>query len=109
MMTSSDSTNNPSDYRHRVWCQAPRIVSTEHDGETTVLNEERGVYHTLNEVGTRVWGLLAQGATVDTIVQAIRDEYAIPESIATEQVAVDVVELLRTLHHVGVISSSPIP
>jgi Coenzyme PQQ synthesis protein D (PqqD) len=83
--------------------RAPHVVSTEASGETVLLDVRRGQYHTLNEVGSRVWDLLRVGTTVGEIVRAIREEYEIPADWPADRVEQDVRALLTQLHSVGLL------
>jgi Coenzyme PQQ synthesis protein D (PqqD) len=73
------------------------VVSTTQGGQTVVLDPLRGRYHTLNEVGGVVWGLLATGATLDEIVHAIHAEYDVPPETSSDIVRRDVTALLIAL------------
>ncbi len=43
-----------------------------------LLDPHRGVYYGLNEVGTQIWALLAEGKTVEEIERRILAEYEVP-------------------------------
>jgi hypothetical protein len=45
--------------------------------ETVLLDFELGVYYGLDEVGTRVWELLAEGKTIAEAIETIADEYEV--------------------------------
>jgi coenzyme PQQ synthesis protein D (PqqD) len=85
--------------------RSPHVVSTTTNGETVLLDIDRGRYHTLNEVGSRVWELLGVGTTMDEIVRAIHAEYDVPPDGTTDRVELDVRELLKQLHSVGLLAS----
>jgi hypothetical protein len=82
-------------------------MSTTRDGETVLLDTVRGRYHTLNEVGTRVWELLADGTTLDEIVATIRREYDVPLVGGVDPVEQDVTTLLTHLRAAGLLISAP--
>ena len=44
---------------------ADDAISTEVSGEAVILHLEDGVYFGLNEVGSRIWGLVAEPVRVD--------------------------------------------
>lgn len=77
--------------------QASDIAATTQGEATVLLDAERGRYHMLNAVGGRVWALLAHGTTRDAIVDALREEYAIPAETPDGQVDQDVGALLERL------------
>jgi hypothetical protein len=64
-------------------------------GDTIVLmDRKRETYHTLNEVGGRVWELLGQGATVAEVVQRLLEEYEVPRPQLERDVAVTLRHLI---------------
>ncbi|MFL5496050.1 MAG: PqqD family protein [Gemmatimonadales bacterium] len=70
---------------HVVWArQADAIV---------LLDAERGLYYTLNEVAGRTWELLAAGEPVIEILRVLTDEYDVPD----ETLQADGAALLRLL------------
>jgi hypothetical protein len=72
-------------------------------GETVLLDPVRGRYHTLNDVGTRVWELLADGTTLEAIAGTIRTEYDVPHVGDGDLVEQDVTILLRHLRAAGLL------
>lgn len=79
------------------------IMSTTRQGETVLLDTVRGRYHTLNDVGTRVWELLADGTTLDAIVARVRREYDVPRVGGVDPVEQDVRTLLTHLRAAGLL------
>ena len=73
------------------------VVCAELDDEMVLLNVETGVYFGLDAVGTRIWGLLTQGATEDEIVAQLLDEYDVPR----DELSVDVSSFLDDLQSKG--------
>ena len=61
--------------------------------ETVLLDPDSGIYYGLDAVGSRIWGLLAQGATEHEIVRALLLEY----QVDCVQVRDDVEQFLRVL------------
>ena len=72
---------------------APDVVSRVLDGEAVLLHLGRGTYFGLNEVGTRVWELLADGPTVRELQERIVAEF----DVEPETAAQDVRELVEQL------------
>ena len=62
-------------------------------GEAVILNLETGKYYGLDEVGTRMWALLAEHGKVETAYRALLDEY----EVAPEQLQDDLIKLIDTL------------
>jgi hypothetical protein len=55
--------------------------------EVMLLDFERGVYYGLDPVGSRIWELLAEGKTVDEVVDTMSAEYDAGESTLRTDVA----------------------
>lgn len=49
------------------------------DGQVVLLSPADMSYHSLDRVGARVWAQVAQPATTDEIVAALRSEYVVDE------------------------------
>ena len=79
------------------------VMSATRGGETVLLDPVRGRYHTLNDVGARVWELLADGTTLEAIVGTIRAEYDVPLVAGVDPVEQDVTTLLRHLRVAGLL------
>ena len=71
----------------------PHIMTREVEGETVIMDIERGVYSGLNHVGTRVLDLIKDGHTLSQIITHIDAEYDVSTSIARQ----DVIELMQSL------------
>lgn len=93
-MTSRQTTNSDSTRLLNSRLSAhPEVISTV-QGDVTVLMDLRGGnYYTLNDVGSRVWTLLRDGATVDALVATLATEYTVP----TGTLRADVLALLDRL------------
>jgi hypothetical protein len=75
------------------------VVAAGQGGRTVLLDVERGRYHTLDEVGGRIWRLLGEGADVDAIVDALGREYDVERA----RLEADVAALLRQLRDAGLV------
>lgn len=71
----------------------PHVVWTTHTGATVLLDADRGLYYTLNDVAGRTWELLAAGEPVIAILQCLEDEYEVGRGV----LEADVATLLRRL------------
>lgn len=78
----------------------PEAFTTEVDDRIVILEYESGTYFTLNEVGSRIWQLLAQGNTV----QAIRDQLLQEYEVSKERLEQDLLGILKQLQAKGLIS-----
>lgn len=72
---------------------APYVRSVLHGDRTVLLDLRRGRYHSLDEVGTRIWTLLDGGADGPTIAARLGEEFDAP----AEQIRRDVDGFLRRL------------
>lgn len=63
------------------YSRSPDTIATDMDGETVMMSMERGQYFGLGGVGSRVWALLEQPAALDTLVEQICAEFAVPEDV----------------------------
>jgi Coenzyme PQQ synthesis protein D (PqqD) len=68
-------------------------VSAEVEGEVVILNLADEVYYGLDEVGARVWALLAEPRTVAELRDAVVAEYAVDADTAQR----DLVALLEEM------------
>lgn len=62
------------------------VVFRELSGETVILNLNSGVYFGLDEVGTRLWYLLAEHGDPEKIISILIDEYEVEETKLREDV-----------------------
>ena len=62
-------------------------------GETVLLELSRGVYYGLDEVGTRIWNLLAEGRSLEETVGVLVEEYDVDRARG----AADVLRLVGEL------------
>lgn len=80
------------------------LVTRSIAGETLIVPVRSGIadlecIYALNEVGSRIWGLLDERTPVKKIVKAICSEY----DVTTEQAASDISELLSSLEAAGLV------
>ena len=61
--------------------------------EMVLLDYDRGIYYGLNPVGARMWQLMAEGATMEQIVEVLAGEY----DVAAATLTGDLAALLRDL------------
>jgi hypothetical protein len=78
-------------------------MSLSRGGETILLDTNEGRYHSLNEVGTRVWELLRGNPRVGDVVDAVRAEYDMTPESTDDQVDTDVKTLIAELCSKGAI------
>jgi hypothetical protein len=79
------------------------VVWARHSDATVLLDGERGVYYTLNEVASRAWELLAAGEPMIEILRCLGDEF----DVSAETLQVDLAELLKRLLDAELIERMP--
>ena len=75
------------------------IDASELDGETVMMDMERGNYFMLNRVGSRVWELIEKPVSVEEIIHQLREEY----EVSLEECHEAVKEFLHELHHANLL------
>ena len=76
------------------------ILTQEVSGETVILDLKNESYFGMDEVGTRIWKLLQQEKDIQSITEAMLDEYDVEE----KQLGKDIQALLSQLNEAGIIT-----
>ena len=79
------------------------VIFRELDSEAVLLNLDTGVYFGLNEVGTRIWGLIHQHGALRKVFEIMREEY----EVAPDVLERDLLGLAGHLCEKGLGSVSP--
>jgi len=81
----------------------PHVVWARQADATVLLDAERGLYYTLNEMAGRTWDLLAAGEPLIEILRCLGDEFEVSEETLQADVAVTLRRLLdaRLIERVG--------
>jgi hypothetical protein len=81
----------------------PAVATRDVGGDLVLLDMDDGQYYSLNSTGAVVWqsAALADGATVDAMVDAICDAYQVNESAARA----DIEEVLGQLIDQGLVTT----
>ena len=74
---------------------SPDVLYRDLEGQAVMLDLSSGLYFGLNEVGTRIWTLMAEGRDFSAIVQALAREFDADESTIERDVR-DLVDVLRS-------------
>jgi hypothetical protein len=77
------------------------VLFQELQGEAVLLELKTGVYFGLDKVGTRVWQLLGEQATLGGVVEAMMHEFDVSEERCTE----DVLTLVERLKEQGLLTT----
>jgi hypothetical protein len=73
---------------------APQLVSADLGGETAILDPVSGHFYGLNQVGARIWELIATLREVAEVRDILLQEF----DVDLEQCEGDLLTLLQTLH-----------
>ncbi|NJR40332.1 MAG: lasso peptide biosynthesis PqqD family chaperone [Leptolyngbyaceae cyanobacterium CSU_1_4] len=87
---------------HAVVVATQGQISSNLAGEAVILDLASGVYYGLNEVGAKIWHLIQQPCTIQTIQQSLLQEYDVEPEICTQ----DLLQLLQELQAAGLINIS---
>lgn len=71
------------------------VVARKLDDEMVLLNLDSGEYFGLNDTGTRIWELLADGRGRDEVVRRLIEEFEVAAEVASDHVAALCEELLE--------------
>ncbi len=71
----------------------PQVCIAERDGRAILMDLRSGSYFGLDDVGTRVWELLAKGRTPVEIFATVEAEYDVP----ADRLRADATRFLKTL------------
>jgi hypothetical protein len=75
------------------------VVFRELEGEAVLLNLDSGMYFGLDQVGTRVWQLLAEHQRVPAVIEKMLEEY----EVGREALEADVARLVAALLDKGLL------
>lgn len=80
---------------------ADDVVFRDLAGEAVILNLTTGIYFGLDEVGTRMWHLIAEYGSTEKVIEVLLAEYEVEE----EQLRQDVDDLIRQLTDKGLVKT----
>lgn len=80
--------------KNNVVAQTPGNIVSDMDGEKVMLSIHNGKYYNLGEVGGRIWELIEEAASIDSLVNSLLNEYTVDKSECEEQV----ISFLEMLH-----------
>ena len=65
---------------------ASRVIWRDVEGELVLFDEESGLYHSLNTVGSSIWRSLARGAPPELIVRELTAQFVAPAGVIASEV-----------------------
>ena len=87
---------------HRLQPDANVVCAKVSDEETVLLHLKTEQYYTLNETGTRIWDLFAEGTSLADMAAAIEEVY----DVSWEEAMWHVLALLEALKQEGLVQES---
>lgn len=84
--------------------RSPHLQFSRLDGEFYAVDSAAGRYIALNETAGRIWQLLEQPHTVETLVQRLRQEFDVSE----QSCRAAVVRTVRDLEAVGAVAAQDV-
>ena len=63
---------------------SPHVHARAFDGETVIVDLERGQYYGLDELGTVLWERMAAGKTLSEVVNEVAPKYDVDVSVLRE-------------------------
>jgi trimethylamine:corrinoid methyltransferase-like protein len=75
------------------------VLARQVGDETVVLDLDNGTYYGLDQVGTRIWQLLAEGKTLAQVCDTMIEEY----EVSREEIERDVTRLVADLSDKGLL------
>ena len=76
-----------------------QVMSSRRGGDTVICHVDRGTYFTVRNVAARVWELIAEGVTFDTLVTTIAAEY----NVTRGELVKDLTEFASILRFEGLV------
>jgi hypothetical protein len=77
------------------YAPAPEAIFNKIDDEVVIMSLANDAYINLNEVGSRIWELLAESPrTIDDLVLTLIDEFEVTEEQCREDVTIFLKEML---------------
>ena len=76
-----------------------QVVSVDLAGEAVILNLTSGIYYGLDEVGSRIWEIMQEPSSVQTIRDKLLEEY----DVEREKCEQDLLELISQLKQYGLV------
>jgi hypothetical protein len=80
------------------------VLASPLGGEVVLLEPEAGTYYSLNEVGARIWDLIRDPVSVESVWEQIAREY----DVEPAQAEADVLRLLGDLVEHGLAETRPL-
>ena len=86
--------------RNQIFKISPNLLSQKIEDELVILDMNSDHYFGLDQVGSHIFELLKEGATLETLVGSLNEQYDVKQ----EQLEEDIAELLNKLLNNGLIS-----
>jgi hypothetical protein len=74
----------------------PDLIFSDMDGETVMMSIQNGEYYGLDEVGSRIWQLLENPESAETLTQKLIEEYEVSQETCLSDVMEFLIYLMLT-------------
>lgn len=81
--------------------QVSADLSSDQSGDVVILGLKDGMYFELNEVGARVWQLVQQPRSIQSVLDTLLDEY----DVSAAQCEADVLSVAETMFKRGLVDN----
>lgn len=68
-------TSNKENLLTVLWRKNPDVIERMIEGEAVLLDLKSGVYYSLNETGTVIWGLLLSPSSAGQLAESLSEKY----------------------------------
>ena len=68
--------------------QSKEIDATDLNGDTVMMNLEKGKYFALNSIGSRIWELIDEKKVVNQVIDELLEEYEVDKETCVETVII---------------------
>ncbi len=72
---------------------APGVIHESIDGEVVIVNVDKGLYFSSDGMGAKLWSMIAEAESVDSLIKWAGDTYDTPADVVSADVAAFVSQL----------------
>jgi len=90
---------DPAEHVTARLCVPPDVKASPHPDGIILIHRERGIVYSANRVGAMIWRAVAEGRSLESVVDSIGGEFRIPRQTAHE----DAAEFLAQLEAEGLL------
>ena len=65
---------------------APGVIHESIDGEVVIVNVDKGLYFSSDGLGAKLWSMIAEAESVDSLIKWTGDNYATPADVVSADI-----------------------